>query len=130
MRPGRLKICGAGEEWRGRGREQSREAKIPRKRRLLIPMGALSRFEWDLGPDLPIPRVHAQAFTEGYEGLQVPDSQLTSHIPFPASSRRSSSGGVGFKALFGTWKAGGKVLPGTDKPQRICASWVPVCDRG
>lgn len=92
MKPGRLRICGAGEEWWGRGREQSREAKIPRKRRLLTPMGALSqRSEWDLGPDLPIPRVHAQAFTEGYEGLQVSDSQLTSHVPFPASSRRSSS---------------------------------------
>lgn len=38
----------------------------------LTPTGALNQSLYrGLGPDLPIPRVHAQTFIAGYEGLQV-----------------------------------------------------------
>lgn len=106
MHPGRLKICGAGGwvEWGGGVRKQSRDAKIPRGKKISDPDWGPEPESLDpgLGPDLLnllIPCVHAQTFTAGYEGLQVRASSslaaFLSLLPIGKAVPRGLGVGIG-----------------------------------
>lgn len=71
----------------------------------LTPTGALNQsLGRGLGPDLPIPRVHAQTFIAGYEGLQVlAPSSLTAFLSLlPLGETVPEGLGVGIR---GFWRA-------------------------